>query len=143
MHASSSPWSSGIERGNSLSDSVRGLLSSLVVYAETRWQLLKVESGQALQLGIRLAVLALFALLCAVITYVCSMVGITLWIAERWWNGSVMPAVFIMAGAHLVLLLASAATIVGSLRGRDLFHDTRTEFEEDKRWLHLHKTPNT
>jgi uncharacterized membrane protein YqjE len=143
MHASSSSWSSGLERGNSLSDSLRTLLSSLVVYAETRWQLFKVESGQAVRLGIRLAVLALFTLLCAVITYVCGMVGITLWIAGHWWNGEVMPAAFIMAGAHLALLLASAGAIVWSLRGKDLFHDTRTEFEEDKRWLHLHKTPNS
>jgi uncharacterized membrane protein YqjE len=143
MHTSSSPWSSGLERGTGFSDSLRALLSSLVVYAETRWKLFKVESGQAVRLGIRLAVLALFALLCAGITYVCTMVGITLWIAERWWDGSVMPAAFVMAGAHLLLLLASAGTIVWSLRGRDLFHDTRTEFEEDKRWLHLNKTSNS
>lgn len=120
------------------------LLSSLVVYAETRWKLFKVESGQAMRLGIRVVALALFALACAFIMYVCGMVGVTLWIAEKWWDGAVMPAAFIMAGAHLLLLLGSAAMILWSLRRSQLFHDTRTEFKEDKRWLHLHATtPNS
>ena len=143
MHASSSSWSSPADRGNSLSDSFRSLLSSLVVYAETRWKLFKVESEQAMRLGIRVVALALFALVCAFITYVCSMVGITLWIAAHWWGGAVMPAAFIMAGAHLLLLLGCVGLILWSLRGRQLFHDTRTEFKEDKRWLHLQTTPNS
>jgi uncharacterized membrane protein YqjE len=130
MHAASSPsWSSRLDRGSSLSDSVRTLLSSLVTYLETRWQLFKVESGQAMRLGIQVAI-------------VCAMVGVTLWIAHQWWDGSVMPAAFIMAGTHLLLLLGCAGFIVWSLRGRQLFHDTRTEFKEDKRWLHLQTTSN-
>ncbi|RBP47460.1 putative superfamily III holin-X [Roseimicrobium gellanilyticum] len=143
MHASSPPsWSSHLDRGNSLSDSVRTLLSSLVTYLETRWKLFKVESGEAMRLGIQVAVVTLFALACAFVMYVCAMVGVTLWIAHQWWDGAVMPAAFIMAGVHLLLLLSCAGFIIWSLRGRKLFHDTRTEFKEDKRWLHLQTTSN-
>lgn len=143
MHASSSPsWSSRLDQGSSLSDSVRALLSSLVTYLETRWKLFKVESGEAVRLGIRVAIVTAFGLACALVMYVCTMVGATLWIAHQWWDGAVMPAAFIMAGAHLVLLLGCLGYILWSLRKQHLFHDTRTEFKEDKRWLHLQTTSN-
>lgn len=143
MHASSPPsWSSRLDHGSSLSDSVRTLLSSLVTYLETRWKLFKVESGEAMRLGIRVAMVAVFGLACAFVMYVCAMVGVTLWIAHQWWDGAVMPAAFIMAGVHLVLLLGCLGYILWSLRKQQLFHDTRTEFKEDKRWLHLQTTSN-
>jgi uncharacterized membrane protein YqjE len=143
MHASSSPsWSSRLDHGSSLSDSVRTLLSSLVTYLETRWKLFQVESGEAMRLGIRVAVVTVFGLACAFVMYVCAMVGVTLWIAHQWWDGAVMPAAFIMAGVHLVLLLGCLGYILWSLRKQRLFHDTRTEFKEDKRWLHLQTTSN-
>ncbi|QIF00808.1 phage holin family protein [Roseimicrobium sp. ORNL1] len=144
MHATSSPsWSSRLDRGHSLSDSVRTLLSSLMTYLETRWQLFKVESEQAMRLGIQVAIAALFGLACAFVMYVCAMVGVTLWIAHQWWDGAVMPAAFIMAGVHLLLLSGCAGFIVWALRGRELFHDTKTEFKEDKRWLHMQQTTSS
>ena len=143
MHAPSSPsWSSRLDHGGGFSDSVRALLSSLVTYLETRWQLFKVESGEAMRLGMRVALVAVFALTCAFVMYVCAMVGVTLWIAHQWWDGAVMPAAFIMAGVHLALLLGCAGYIMVALRRQQLFHDTRTEFKEDKRWLHLQTTSN-
>lgn len=93
-----------------------------------------------MRLGIQVALAAVFGLLCAAVMYGCAMVGVTLWIAHQWWDGSVMPAAFIMAGAHLLLLTACAGFIAWALRGRQLFHDTKTEFKEDKRWLHLKQT---
>lgn len=93
-----------------------------------------------MRLGMQVALVALFGLACAFVMYVCAMVGVTLWIAHQWWEGSVMPASFIMAGAHLLLLAGCVGFIARSLRGHKLFHDTKTEFKEDKRWLHLEQT---
>jgi uncharacterized membrane protein YqjE len=123
-------------RGSSLSGSVRSLLSAVVQYLETRSELVKLEAGQALRHGLYKALLALFALTCLFIAYVTGMVALTLWIADEWWSGRVLPASLVVAGSHLLLAIVSGTLLLWSGRGAKLFELTRQEFQEDKRWLH-------
>lgn len=131
----SSDWSP--PAGSSFSDSVRGLLSSVMVYLETRCSLLKVELGQALRNGIWAAILAVFATTCFFVMYVSGMVAFTLWIADRWWEAQVLPAALTVAGAHALLGMLSVAMMLWAVKSRKMFQETRRELEEDKRWLNL------
>ncbi len=123
-------------KGSSLSDSVRSLLSSVVTYFEARSELLKLEMSQALRHWLRTLLIGLFILVCLFIAYVTGMVALTLWVAETWWQGRVLPALLVIAGSHAGLGLLLGLVLMASGRGKKLFEQTRREFEEDKRWLH-------
>lgn len=138
MHSTTLP-SYPSRAGHGVSDSVRSLVSSAVAYLEARLQLVKLESGEAMRLGLRIVILALVIVTSAFVAYVCGMVGLVLWIAETWWSGHILPAVLIVAGSHLLIAAISGVIIAFSTRGHPLYQNTLKEFKEDRRWLHTHQ----
>lgn len=138
MHATAIPTYTP-RPGGGVSDSFRSLASSALAYLEARLQLVKLESGEALRLGLRLIILAVVILTSMFVAYVCGMVALVLWIAETWWSGRVLPAALIVAGGHILLAAASGGLILWSTRGKVLYQNTLKEFKEDRRWLHTHQ----
>jgi uncharacterized membrane protein YqjE len=98
-------------------------------------QLAKHEGSEALRLGLLLAALVAAFTTSFFVAYVFAMCALTIWIAHRWWGGSVMDAALAIAVAHFLLGLAAATTIICLTRGRRLFNATLKEFSEDRQWL--------
>jgi uncharacterized membrane protein YqjE len=75
-----------------------------------------------------------------IFTYAALMVALVLWIARTWWDGDVLPAVIIIALAHLLAAGACAAWMIRAARRGEVFHATLSEFREDRRWLEQNQT---
>lgn len=112
-------------------DLLRSILTPVLLYADARLHIAKLESREALQAG-GVIIALLFSL---AVAYMGGLVAVALWISQNWWQGSLLPAVVVIVAGHLVLAAAGAVWLARSLRHRDLFHATRKEFMEDKRWL--------
>jgi uncharacterized membrane protein YqjE len=123
-----------------VTDLLRALLAPALLYAEARFRIARLEGKEALQVGLVVGGLVIAILLCLAVAYVSGIVALALWISQNWWQGSLFPAALVMIGGHLVLASSCVFWLVRTLRSHDLFHITRREFMEDKRWLQTHPT---
>ena len=122
-----------------VTDSIRSLLASGIAWMDARLRLARLEGSEALRLGLGIAALALFVLTSLFIAYLSVILALGLWIAQVWWQGSVIPAALIVAMGHLALAAAGAVWMIHASRGCHLFQATLIEFTEDRRWLHTHQ----
>lgn len=129
--------------GVGVTDSLRSLLDSAMLYVEARLRLARLEGREALRMGLGIAALAILTLSCLMIAYACGLMALTLWIAHVWWQGSLIPATLIVALGHLVPAIVGAAWLVHASRGFHVFDATLNEFTEDKQWLHANQKSRT
>ena len=129
LHSSTPDGDSGI------TSAVRSFAGSAAGYFDARLQLAKLEGAEALRLGISVVAIAAALVTSALIAYVFGMISLTLWIADRWWEGSVMKAALVISSVHLMLGLAAVTMILLLTKGRRPFHATLKEFSEDRQWL--------
>ena len=122
-------------RPHGVGDSMRSLMQAIVRYFEARLRLFWLESAEIFHRVVVLIALAVAALAGVVVTYAALMVALVLWIARTWWAGDALPAVLIVALAHLLAAGACAAWMIRAARRGEVFHATLNEFREDRRWL--------
>lgn len=138
MPAQSPSWSPAVPA--EVTDSFRAVLSSAWGYLEARLKIARLEGTEALRVGLGVAVLALVVVLSLIVVYVGSMLVLTLWAARTWGDGNVLLAALTLVVGHLVLAVVCALWAARAVRRRRLFHATRKEFMEDKRWLQANQT---
>jgi uncharacterized membrane protein YqjE len=116
-------------------ESLRAVLASAWSYAEARLTIAKLESREALRVGLAVAAVAIIVLLSLIMDYVGAMLGLAVWIAESWGHENILAPTLVLVLGHLALAAVCALWAAHSVRRRRLFHATRKEFMEDKRWL--------
>jgi len=116
---------------------VQALLDSATHYVEARWRIASLEGREALRAGAAMAVLAMVIVLSLAVAYAGLMAALAWWLAHvsQAGAGAVMAA---LALGHLALAVACALWLARSVRNRRLFHATRKEFMEDRKWLEAH-----
>jgi uncharacterized membrane protein YqjE len=122
-------------RSHGVGDSTRSLMQAILRYAEARVRLFWLESADVCHRAVILIALAVAALAGVIVTYAALMVALVLWVARTWWEGDALPAVLIVAFAHLLAAGACAAWMIWAARRGEAFHATLSEFREDRRWL--------
>jgi uncharacterized membrane protein YqjE len=123
------------DRPHGVADNMRSLMRAVLRYAEARLRLFWLESADVFHRVLLLIALAVAALAGVIVTYAALMVALVLWIARTWWDGDALPAVILIALAHLLAAGASVAWMFRAARRGEVFHATLSEFREDRRWL--------
>lgn len=118
-------------------DTVRSLLASASDYAEARWRIASLEGREALRAGTGMVVTGMVILVSLAVAYTGLMVALMWWISAMWNVGAGVALAGLVLG-HLMLAAACAGWLAHLVRTRRLFHATRKEFMEDKRWLEAH-----
>jgi uncharacterized membrane protein YqjE len=139
-HMTHPPVSMPDNRHHGVGESMRSLLQAIMHYAEARFRLFWLESTDVLHRVAIVASLAVAAVVGVLFTYIALMVALVLWIARTWWGNDVLPAVLIVALAHLLAAGACAAWMMRTARRGEMFHATLNEFREDRRWLEEKQT---
>lgn len=118
-------------------EAVRSLMASASHYAAARWRIASLEGREALRAGAGMLVAGIAILVSVAIAYAGLIGAFTWWLAGVWEIGA-GAAVAALVLVHLALAAACAGWLAHTLRSRRLFHATRKEFKEDKRWLEAH-----
>lgn len=115
-------------------DSNKGLVTSLLRYAEARGLLLSLEAQEAVQQVLRYAILTAIGAVLVFTGWLLVAAGLTGLIMEKT-GWSWVQAVLVLGGGHVILaLILFTITLVG-IRSARWFADSINEFQKDRTWL--------
>lgn len=134
------PPGSETENKNSAEKLPESWKDSMACLVSSRIAIMQAESKDAAAAGVKKAVLAVIAALCALFTWILLLAGaigaISAATSWTWFH-----VAFAAAGAHL--LIALIAVMIAKAKGAPQFPITRAEFEKDRKWLNqLKNKPN-
>lgn len=111
-----------------------GISATLLRYIEARGLLLSIETQEALQILLRVVIFTILGSIIALTGWLLLTAGLAALIIEQT-GWSPLKAIFILAGAQLVLALICFLVALARIKSALWFADSINELQKDRTWL--------